>query len=190
IYRAGNLPRDFPYARLDTDLDGQIGLYEWKASGMRISEFLAMDLNGDGFLTVDEYYRWRKQTQEEAAKRMGLNPAAMANGRGPGGRGGPGMGNGMMGSGGGMFAMGNGGFGMGGGGFGMGGGGFGGPGMGFGGGGRNFGPGSNDRGPGMMSFAGPGSGGGFGGAGVGTDGGGRVGAGGRPRIGLGRRRLR
>jgi EF hand len=182
IYRAGNLPRDFPYARLDTDLDGQIGLYEWKAGGMRIGEFLTMDLNGDGFLTVEEFYRWRKQSQEEAAKSMGLNPAAMANGRGPG------MGGGMMGGGGGMFAMGNGGFGNGGRGFGMGGGGFGVPGMGMGGGDRNFGPGGNDRGPGMMSFGGPGSGGGGfgnGAPGFGMGGGGRFGGGGVPGMGMG-----
>jgi len=68
LLRAGNLPRDFPYASLDTDLDGQVGLYEWKQSGRRIGEFLPMDLNNDGYLTVDEYYRWRKQGDELAMK--------------------------------------------------------------------------------------------------------------------------
>jgi hypothetical protein len=65
LIRGNNLPRDFPYASLDTDADGQIGLYEWKVSGSRVSEFVKMDKNSDGFLTVDEYYGWRK---EEAQK--------------------------------------------------------------------------------------------------------------------------
>src|SRR5262245_53454686 len=51
LIRAGNLPRDFPFAALDTDGDGQIGLYEWRAAGRRIAEFLPMDLNNDGFVT-------------------------------------------------------------------------------------------------------------------------------------------
>jgi len=107
ILRAGNLPRDFPYSSLDTDLDGQVGLYEWKAAGRRISEFLPMDLNNDGYLTVDEYYRWRKQGDEIAMKsgtgsrdfgRMpgGMNMMAFNNpGMMPGGRG-FGMGGGGM----------------------------------------------------------------------------------------------
>lgn len=62
LIRAGNLPRDFPYAELDADADGQIGLYEWKAGGKRVAEFLPMDLNNDGFLTYDEYSRYRTQS--------------------------------------------------------------------------------------------------------------------------------
>jgi hypothetical protein len=65
VFRAGNLPNDFPYAMFDTDGDGQIGLYEWKAAGKRLGDFLAMDLNNDGFLTVDEYYRWKKNNDEK-----------------------------------------------------------------------------------------------------------------------------
>jgi hypothetical protein len=58
--RAGSLAPDLPpnlppwFQQRDTDGDGQIGLYEWTAAGQPIAEFLAMDLNGDGFLTVDE----------------------------------------------------------------------------------------------------------------------------------------
>lgn len=95
VYRAGNLPRDFPYAGLDAsgDNDGQVGLYEWKNSGMPISQFLGMDLNKDGFLTVDEYYRYVRQQQPQTARSTSLfgdvpDPALMA-GRGQG-RGGPG----------------------------------------------------------------------------------------------------
>lgn len=56
VYRAGKLPKELPawFEELDTDHDGQVGLYEWKASGRPISEFLAMDRNNDGFLTVAE----------------------------------------------------------------------------------------------------------------------------------------
>jgi hypothetical protein len=66
LIRAGNLPRDFPYANLDIDADGQIGLYEWKNSGNRINEFVAMDLNKDGFLTVEEYFGWRMEKAKES----------------------------------------------------------------------------------------------------------------------------
>lgn len=84
IIRAGNLPRDFPYAALDIDLDGQIGLYEWKSGGKKIAEFLPLDLNNDGFMTVEEFYRKRKQESASASSeygRGGLNsgdPRTMA----------------------------------------------------------------------------------------------------------------
>lgn len=91
LVRAGNLPRDFPYAMLDKDGDGQIGLYEWKDAGRPIAEFLAMDLNNDGFLTVDEFYQWKKVQDEK----NGVSASNMFAGRGRGmmpGMGGPGMG--------------------------------------------------------------------------------------------------
>ena len=91
LIRAGNLPRDFPYAELDSDVDGQIGLYEWKASGKRVAEFLPMDLNNDGFLTYDEYTQLRKQQGDTGSQFA------------RGGRGGPGSG---------MMAMGDRGSGM------------------------------------------------------------------------------
>ncbi|MBO0697840.1 MAG: hypothetical protein J2P46_05575, partial [Zavarzinella sp.] len=168
IVRAGSMPQDFPYSALDTDQDGQIGLYEWKAAGLAISEFLRMDLNGDGFLTVEEYYGWRKQMQDEIARASGSQSNDFA-------RGGRGMrGGGMlaMDTGGGRgagFGMGGGGRGMGGGGRGMGGGGFGmGGGGGFGmagGGGFGMGGGRGGRGMGGGGF-------GMGGGGFGMGGGG------------------
>jgi hypothetical protein len=42
------------FSQLDTNGDGQVGLYEWKAAGKPIAEFLAMDANGDGFLEAGE----------------------------------------------------------------------------------------------------------------------------------------
>jgi len=68
LYTATNLPKDIPswFAALDTDKDGQIGLYEWKAAGRPVSEFQAIDLNGDGFITIEEAQRYQK-TQGAAA---------------------------------------------------------------------------------------------------------------------------
>ncbi len=51
-----DLPKDLPpwFREYDTDGDGQIGLYEWKAAGQPLRRFREMDDNGDGFLTPDE----------------------------------------------------------------------------------------------------------------------------------------
>ena len=59
VYRAGKLPSELPawFAQLDTDGDGQIGLYEWKVSGRSMEEFNLIDRNGDGFLTIAEVLR-------------------------------------------------------------------------------------------------------------------------------------
>jgi Ca2+-binding EF-hand superfamily protein len=52
VNQSMELPEEF--RKLDTDHDGQIGLYEWKAAGLPVAQFLEKDLNGDGFLTPDE----------------------------------------------------------------------------------------------------------------------------------------
>jgi Ca2+-binding EF-hand superfamily protein len=53
---AGGLPDWF--AALDVDKDGQIELSEWRKAGKSIDTYLAMDLNGDGLLTKEEYLRY------------------------------------------------------------------------------------------------------------------------------------
>ncbi len=62
VYRAGKLPKELPpwFAQMDEDKDGQVGLYEWKKAGRSLNEFQAMDLNGDGFVTVEEALRYMK----------------------------------------------------------------------------------------------------------------------------------
>jgi hypothetical protein len=57
IYRKGKLPKELDwFEKMDTDGDGQIGLYEWRKANPKrsIEEFKQMDLNGDGFITVEE----------------------------------------------------------------------------------------------------------------------------------------
>jgi hypothetical protein len=59
VYRGNNLPKDLDwFQQLDTDHDGQVGLYEWKASGRPIAEFEKRDLNGDGFITAEEIIKY------------------------------------------------------------------------------------------------------------------------------------
>jgi len=64
--QAAGLPDWF--TQLDLDGDGQVGLYEWRRKGLAIKEFLAMDLNSDGFLTATEIQRY---LAESASKRPG-----------------------------------------------------------------------------------------------------------------------
>jgi EF hand len=49
------------FVKLDTDHDGQLGLYEWKKSGRPLAEFVRMDRNNDGFLTANEVLRYLAQ---------------------------------------------------------------------------------------------------------------------------------
>jgi hypothetical protein len=65
VYRYGKLPtKELPswWDRLDTDKDGQIGLYEWRAEKSNtMAEWIGMDLNADGYLPAEEYIRFKKQ---------------------------------------------------------------------------------------------------------------------------------
>jgi len=65
-YRYGKIPKEAPtwFSDLDTDKDGQIGMYEWKKAGRDMAEFAALDLNNDGFVTPEEWLRAQKLTQE------------------------------------------------------------------------------------------------------------------------------
>jgi Ca2+-binding EF-hand superfamily protein len=81
VYRADNLPKDknFPtwFAELDRDKDGQVGLYEWKAMGRPVDEFVKWDLNGDGFITAEEVLRYLKaQAKKDAKAGTSSDPSA------------------------------------------------------------------------------------------------------------------
>src|SRR5262249_5997149 len=76
VYRFGNLPKELPawFAQLDTDKDGQVGLYEWKKGGGDIRKFMEMDRNGDGFLTVEEVLRYQKMVAAARKSEQGAAP--------------------------------------------------------------------------------------------------------------------
>jgi hypothetical protein len=76
VYHVGNLPKDLPpwFVQLDSDRDGQIGLYEWKRGNMDLNLFMEIDANSDGFLTVEEVLRWQKM-QIAKKKAQANNPA-------------------------------------------------------------------------------------------------------------------
>ncbi len=102
VYRAGNLPPELQrtwFEECDTDRDGQVGLYEWKAGGYPVSDFRAMDANGDGFVTAEEALRY---VRKNGGGNSSTATAAAGFGRGPGGwgQGGFGRGQGMGGPGG------------------------------------------------------------------------------------------
>jgi Ca2+-binding EF-hand superfamily protein len=78
VYRAGNLPKDIPswFAQYDTDGDGQIGLYEWKATGESLDKFRQIDRNNDGFITIDEAMRWQAEQNKNGG---GASPSIGGN---------------------------------------------------------------------------------------------------------------
>lgn len=96
VYRFGALPKDLPdwFSKIDSDKDAQIGLYEWRKAGRDLAEFRSFDLNGDGFITVDEGLLPSKIAARK--KEMALDPNATASTGGNGSgdssrmRGGPG----------------------------------------------------------------------------------------------------
>lgn len=61
VLRYGKLPKELPswFNSLDTNQDGQIALYEWRNDGRLATDFLPMDLNGDGLVTAEEYLRYK-----------------------------------------------------------------------------------------------------------------------------------
>lgn len=108
--RYGKLPAGLPdyWTDLDTDKDGQVGLYEWRADGRDVKEFMKMDLDGDGLLAPQEWQRFNVQEALRAkalAAEEGIEVPGSGGGSGNGrdrssygGRGGNGGNSGMRGN--------------------------------------------------------------------------------------------
>jgi Ca2+-binding EF-hand superfamily protein len=97
VYHVGNLPlRELPpwWTQVDRDNDGQICVFEWKEAGRSMEEFRAMDLNGDGFITVEEALRYLKANNSNSQSGPRMMLAGGPPGGGWPGMGGPGFGNG------------------------------------------------------------------------------------------------
>jgi hypothetical protein len=52
-----------PYRSHDKDGDGQVGLYEWPRD--RIRDFVSLDANDDGFITIDEVKKTGSTSREK-----------------------------------------------------------------------------------------------------------------------------
>lgn len=63
VYRFGQMPKEIPswFSGMDRDRDGQVALYEWRDGGQPMDKFREIDINRDGFATVDEMLRSVKQ---------------------------------------------------------------------------------------------------------------------------------
>ena len=99
------MPKDIPdwFKQIDSDGDGQIGLYEWKVSGRSLDEFRKIDRNNDGFLTIDEVMRYvadqKKSGEGTPSPGSGIAARGQGGNQGFGGR--PAFGGGFQGRGGG-----------------------------------------------------------------------------------------
>lgn len=87
--RFGKLPPGLPdwFAELDTDKDGQVGLYEWRAAGRKTADFNALDADGDGLIAPREWLRGeaiKAETDKLTAAAEGSDATPT---RAPGGRG-------------------------------------------------------------------------------------------------------
>ena len=85
VHRYGKLPKGLPswWDELDTDTDGQVGLYEWRRAERATKDFIEMDLNTDGYLTAGEWLRH----QALAIERRASESASESGSVGFGGRG-------------------------------------------------------------------------------------------------------
>jgi Ca2+-binding EF-hand superfamily protein len=81
VYRSGKLPKELPawFQQLDTNADGQVALYEWRAAGRPIDEFLKMDRNGDGFLTAQEVLAYQAKQPKNGPTQMAGAPSLPGN---------------------------------------------------------------------------------------------------------------
>jgi hypothetical protein len=88
VYRYGKMPKEIPswFEDLDTDKDGMVGLYEWRRkSSKSTGEFIKYDLNGDGYMTAEEWLRFQRLELERSKtdnEGSGFGDAASSGNRG------------------------------------------------------------------------------------------------------------
>lgn len=77
VYRAGKLPKELPkwFGELDTDQDGQVGLYEWRKGGKDLDEFRDWDRDDDGFITPEEALRVQLAANGKSGTPVSMNSA-------------------------------------------------------------------------------------------------------------------
>lgn len=70
VIAAGKLPAGMPewFARLDSDQDGQVAMYEWRRAGLSIEEFQKLDSNDDGFLVPHEILKLLAMTNRDGSR--------------------------------------------------------------------------------------------------------------------------
>lgn len=73
VLRYGKLPKELPswFNTMDTNMDGQIALYEWRNDGRSATDFTPMDLNADGLVTAEEYLRYKNPSGGSSASAQG-----------------------------------------------------------------------------------------------------------------------
>ncbi len=87
VYRAGKLPeKGLPawFVQLDTDQDGQVALYEWRAAGRDLDEFAEWDRDNDGFITPEEALKVQASLTRSANPLLASNTTPGSTG--PGGQ--------------------------------------------------------------------------------------------------------
>ncbi|MCI0464863.1 MAG: hypothetical protein L0Z62_48700 [Gemmataceae bacterium] len=70
VFRSTNLPEGLPswFKELDTNKDAQVSLMEWLTAKKPPADFIRMDRNDDGLLTIEEALRYQRTTQTASAK--------------------------------------------------------------------------------------------------------------------------
>jgi hypothetical protein len=74
VPRPGKLPLGLPawFEQVDTDVDGQVALFEWRAAGWPVEQFPSLDANDDGFLEPQEILKLLATTDRTGARPFGF----------------------------------------------------------------------------------------------------------------------